>query len=56
MEQHTIWNPGDPLGMAIVVAGAILTVWAYYFTARCLQSPGESNPDHPKYSILRDDR
>ncbi len=56
MEQHTVWNPADPLGIAIVVGGAIVTLWAYYFTARCLQSPGESNPDHPTYSIFRDDR
>jgi hypothetical protein len=56
MEEHTLWNSADPVGIAIVVAGAIVTLWAYIFTGRCLQSPGESNLDHPKYSILRDDR
>jgi len=56
MDEHTLWDPADPLGIAIVVAGAIVTLWAYYFAARRLQSPGETDPDHPKYSILRDDR
>ncbi len=56
MEQHEIWNAADPFGIAIVVAGAIVTVWAYVFTARCLESPGETDPNHPKYSILAEDR
>jgi hypothetical protein len=56
MEEHALWNPADPLGIAIVVVGAIATVWVYYFAVRCIQSPGERDPDHPKYSILRDDR
>jgi hypothetical protein len=56
MEEHVVWNPADPFGIAIVIAGAIVTLWVYYFTGRCFESPGESNLDHPKYSILRDDR
>jgi hypothetical protein len=56
MEQHEIWNAVDPFGIAIVVAGAIVTVWAFVFTLRCLEAPGEIDPSHPKYSILAEDR
>jgi hypothetical protein len=47
---------GDPLGLAITIAGAIILVVSFalgiYFTVR----PGKHAPDHPMYAILRDDR
>ncbi len=47
---------GDALGWIVVVAGAVATLWtigaALYWTFQ----PGETNPDHPKYLILKDDR
>jgi hypothetical protein len=44
------------IGWAIVAVGTLATLWtiaaAMYWTIR----PGETNPDHPKYLILRNDR
>lgn len=44
------------IGWAIVLAGTVATLWsvaaAIYWTVR----PGETDPRHPKYSILRNDR
>lgn len=44
------------IGWIIVTIGSAATLWticaALYWTIR----PGETNPDHPKYSILRSDR
>lgn len=46
----------DPLGWIVVIAGTLATLWAFgaaaYWTAR----PGETDPAHPKYLILKDDR
>ncbi|HKU66244.1 MAG TPA: hypothetical protein VJP85_00555 [Candidatus Baltobacteraceae bacterium] len=44
------------IGWIIVGVGAVATLWAFaasiYWTIR----PGETQPDHPKYLILRNDR
>jgi hypothetical protein len=46
----------DPIGWIIVAAGTIVTVWtiaaAVYWTLR----PGETDPDHPKNMVLKDNR
>jgi hypothetical protein len=55
-EHHLFWNGSDPLGSAIVVAGAIATVAAFAIAIRATLWPGERDPDHPKHRILRDDR
>lgn len=52
---HSI-HAGDPLGLAVVVIGAIGTVWTFVLAFRMTLWPGETNPDHPKTLILRDDR
>ena len=47
---------GDPLGVAITIAGSIVLVASFalgiYFTVR----PSKHAPDHPMHAILRDDR
>jgi hypothetical protein len=44
------------IGWLIVATGTLATLWtiaaALYFTIR----PGETEPDHPKRLILRNDR
>ena len=47
---------GDVLGSIVVVAGAIATLYAFLLAFRATVRPGETAPDHPKHSILRDDR
>jgi hypothetical protein len=47
---------GDPLGLAITIVGSIILVASFalgiYHTVR----PSKHEPDHPMYTILRDDR
>lgn len=47
---------GDVLGWIVVIGGSLATLWtiaaAVYWTLR----PGETNPQHPKNLILKDDR
>ena len=47
---------GDPVGMAIVVLGAVFTVWAIVFAVRASIAPGERDPNHPKFLIFKEDR
>jgi hypothetical protein len=47
---------GDPAGLAIVIAGIIVTVFTIVVAVRASLRPEETDPLHPKYSILRDDR
>lgn len=47
---------GDPIGFAIVVVGAIVTLWTILFAIYASVRPGESDPGHAKYLILKDDR
>ncbi|MGH7659953.1 MAG: hypothetical protein ACRENA_03410 [Vulcanimicrobiaceae bacterium] len=44
------------IGFAIVIVGAIVTLWTMGFAIRTSLRPGETDPEHPKYSILRPDR
>jgi hypothetical protein len=47
---------GDLLGIAIVVVGALVTLWTIVLAVRASVRPGETDPAHPKYRILEDDR
>lgn len=47
---------GDPAGLAIVIAGIIVTVFTIVAAIRASLCPGETDPLHPKHSILRHDR
>jgi hypothetical protein len=46
----------DPLGWSVVVAGAIATAFTVFISIYWTIRPGEMDPRHPKYLILRDDR
>ena len=52
----TLFDGADPIGIAIVVVGAIATVWTFYLAVRMTIVPGEEQLDHPKLAILREDR
>jgi hypothetical protein len=47
---------GDLLGTVVVIAGMLATLAAFVFAFRATLWPGETAPDHPKRSILEDDR
>lgn len=47
---------GDPFGIAIVVVGSLVTLWTIVLAVRVSVRPGEADPEHPKYLILKDDR
>jgi hypothetical protein len=47
---------GDPFGLVVVVVGALATVWTIVFAVRASIWPGETDPEHPKYLIFKDDR
>ncbi|MDQ2908152.1 MAG: hypothetical protein M3R44_02250 [Candidatus Eremiobacteraeota bacterium] len=47
---------GDPIGIAIVVVGTVLTLCAIAFALYVSISPGEHDPRHPKNLIFKDDR
>jgi hypothetical protein len=51
-----LMNFADPFGMAIVIGGVIATVVSFVLTFRLMVSPGETEPDHPKLQIFREDR
>ncbi len=53
---HGLVDPSDPLGMFVVLAGAAGTLWAFVLAFRLTLWPGETEPDHPKHLILREDR
>lgn len=52
----TLFDPHDPLGVAVIVLGAVMTAAAFVFAVRATLWPGETQSDHPKYAILREDR
>lgn len=56
MEHMTLFDGADPIGVSIVIVGAIATVWTFYLAIRMTIVPGEHEPDHPKCAILREDR
>ncbi len=49
-------DPADPVGVAVVVLGALVTSVAFVLAFRWTFWPGETGADHPKRAILRDDR
>ncbi len=44
------------IGWTIVAAGTIATLWTIAAAIYWTVNPGETEPDHPKRMILRDDR
>ena len=46
----------DPAGWMIAGAGSIVTLWTIIFAVRAMVAPGETDPNHPKMLILKDDR
>ncbi|MDQ2866028.1 MAG: hypothetical protein M3R51_07350 [Candidatus Eremiobacteraeota bacterium] len=46
----------DVLGWAVVVVGAIATLWTIAAASYWIARPGETNDDHPKNLILKDNR
>ncbi|MBV8639377.1 MAG: hypothetical protein JO322_14955 [Candidatus Eremiobacteraeota bacterium] len=47
---------GDILGWIVVIVGTLATIWTIAATVYWTIRPGETNPDHPKNLILKDDR
>lgn len=47
---------GDPIGLVIVVVGVLVTLWIIVLAIRASIWPGETDPNHAKYLILKDDR
>jgi hypothetical protein len=54
MQMHPAGN--DIFGWAIVAAGSVATLWTIIIALYWMIRPGETDPDHPKHSILRSDR
>lgn len=44
------------IGWAIVAVGTVVTLWSIAAAIYWSVCPGETDPAHPKYSILRSDR
>ncbi|MDQ2680804.1 MAG: hypothetical protein M3Y21_07275 [Candidatus Eremiobacteraeota bacterium] len=44
------------LGWIVVGAGSLVTVWTIAIALYWMVRPGETDPDHPKRLILRNDR
>lgn len=44
------------IGWIIVIAGTLATLWSIAAAIYWTVNPGETDPAHPKYSILRSDR
>jgi hypothetical protein len=53
---HPMLDLGDPLGVLVVALGAIATAATFVLAFRMTVRPGEDDPEHPKRSILREDR
>jgi hypothetical protein len=47
---------GDLLGTLAVIVGTIATVYAFVVATRTTFRPGETDDDHPKRLIFKDDR
>ncbi|GAC1582178.1 MAG: hypothetical protein NVS3B7_17490 [Candidatus Elarobacter sp.] len=56
MHEHVAVDPSDPLGIAVVAVGAIATAAAFVLAFRWSLWPGETDPAHPKNTIMREDR
>lgn len=46
----------DPFGIALVVVGSAILLYSSFLAIKATIRPGETNIDHPKNEILRDDR
>ncbi|MDB5029199.1 MAG: hypothetical protein JWO66_2888 [Candidatus Eremiobacteraeota bacterium] len=55
-EHHVLLDLSDPLGVLVVVAGSIATLVTFVLAFRMSVRPGEEAEDHPKRTILREDR
>lgn len=53
---HVASFASDPAGWTIALSGAAVTLWTIYFAVRAAIAPGETDPNHPKMLILKDDR
>jgi hypothetical protein len=51
-----LFDPSDPLGVAVVIIGMVLTGLAFVLAIRWTIVPGETEADHPKRIVLREDR
>jgi hypothetical protein len=47
---------GDLAGTIVVILGSIATLYAFVVAVRTTLRPGESESEHPKLLIFRDDR
>jgi hypothetical protein len=47
---------GDPIGVLILIAGVVITIAAIALAIKFTFWPGETDLNHPKYRILRNDR
>jgi hypothetical protein len=46
---------GDVFGTIVVVAGVVMTLYAFIIAIRATLWPGETAPDHPKHIIFKND-
>lgn len=46
----------DALGWGIVAIGTVVTLWSIAATVYWTLRPGETDPNHPKWLIMRKDR
>jgi hypothetical protein len=46
----------DIFGWMVIVAGTIATIGTIVFAIAWVIHPGERDPYHPKYLVLKDDR
>ena len=47
---------GDLLGTIVVIVGAILTLYTFVLAVRTTVRPGETESEHPKLLIFKDNR
>lgn len=47
---------GDPFGTLMVIGGAVILLYSGFRAIKATIRPGETDPEHPKNVILRDDR
>ncbi|MBN8767202.1 MAG: hypothetical protein ABT22_02130 [Thiobacillus sp. SCN 64-317] len=52
---HMTAGPDGPVDIVLVALGAIIVLLVCVYTVKFLIWPRESNPDHIKRQILRDD-
>lgn len=46
----------DVLGWLVIAAGVVATAWTIALSIYWTIRPGEIDPNHPKYTVVRDDR